>query len=174
VKIIPMGSVFGSRTVIAPAPPDTAGNRRVICRCKCGDEAPVPLRDLRNGRRLQCRKCSRLATFSVGDTFGKWTILGEAEPAAVGHFQRVTCQCKCGTRAVVRLGHLKSGRSTQCVKCRPAAYTKEQVLEMRRLRLEGWTFVALADKFHCNPQTAQRITSGRYYSHITAELEGEG
>lgn len=52
-----------------------------------------------------------------GQTFGKWTVLTRAESA--NGRARWNCRCSCGTEKIVYGGHLLSGRSTQCLECRP-------------------------------------------------------
>ena len=48
----------------------------------------------------------------VGQRFGNWTVIGQAESK-----KRLTiwlCQCDCGTRRNVRTTHLRDGRSKSC------------------------------------------------------------
>lgn len=48
----------------------------------------------------------------IGETFGRWAVLGEAPRET---YQRmVLCRCACGVERVVRVSHLKSGGSKSC------------------------------------------------------------
>lgn len=49
-----------------------------------------------------------------GDEYGDLKIVREVESAGKRHF---LCQCACGNKATVRLGHLRSGHSTTCGNC---------------------------------------------------------
>lgn len=52
----------------------------------------------------------------AGTVFGELKVIREAELSASGKRQ-ILCQCACGQKATVRLGHLRSGHSTTCGKC---------------------------------------------------------
>lgn len=45
-----------------------------------------------------------------GETYGKWTVIGDRER----HTLKVLCRCACGTERPVRLNNLRSGKSTNC------------------------------------------------------------
>lgn len=49
-----------------------------------------------------------------GDEYGDLKIIREVASAGKRHF---LCQCACGNKATVRLGHLRSGHSTTCGNC---------------------------------------------------------
>lgn len=49
----------------------------------------------------------------TGDTFGSWTIVGEACRTPCGR-RRFTCKCACGSTRDTNLVHLVSGRSRDC------------------------------------------------------------
>lgn len=51
-----------------------------------------------------------------GDKYGELTVIREAELSAARKRQ-VLCNCSCGNKATVRLGHLRSGHSSTCGKC---------------------------------------------------------
>ena len=48
------------------------------------------------------------------DQYGELTVIREVELGAKRHF---LCQCKCGQKVTVRLGHLRSGHSSSCGRC---------------------------------------------------------
>ena len=47
-----------------------------------------------------------------GDKYGRWSVVCEAERNQRG--RRFLCRCACGTERVVRLTHLRQGRSKSC------------------------------------------------------------
>ncbi len=49
-----------------------------------------------------------------GETFADLKVIKEVESKGKRHF---LCQCVCGTKVTVRLGHLRSGHSTACGSC---------------------------------------------------------
>lgn len=62
-----------------------------------------------------------------GDEHGELKILRETEASASGKRQ-VECQCFCGRKVVVRLGHLISGHSSTCGKCGIAYQGKRKTI----------------------------------------------
>lgn len=53
----------------------------------------------------------------TGQTFTKWTVLRETEKR--NKKRMWLCRCECGNTVVVCQANLKSGKSTQCLNCRP-------------------------------------------------------
>lgn len=51
-----------------------------------------------------------------GDQYGDLKVIREEGVSASGKRQ-ILCQCACGQKVTVRLGHLRSGHSTTCGKC---------------------------------------------------------
>lgn len=49
-----------------------------------------------------------------GDQYGELKVIKEIETAGKRH---MLCQCQCGQKVTVRLGHLRSGHSTTCGNC---------------------------------------------------------
>lgn len=56
---------------------------------------------------------------SMGDRYGKWTIIEERDPHIVGEsiHRYILCHCDCGREKEVNLYHLRSGMSKQCRSC---------------------------------------------------------
>ena len=57
-----------------------------------------------------------------GEVYGDLTVIREVETKGKRHF---LCQCSCGIKTKVRLGHLRSGHSTTCGQC-GITYTGQQ------------------------------------------------
>jgi hypothetical protein len=53
----------------------------------------------------------------IGHRFGKWTVVGLAEPRRGDGGRKWTCVCACGTRKDIIGRSLRSERSTQCRRC---------------------------------------------------------
>src|SRR5271167_418323 len=50
---------------------------------------------------------------NVGDKFGQWEVVREAEPNSRGG-RRFLCRCGCGTERAVFVGSLRNGQSRSC------------------------------------------------------------
>lgn len=55
----------------------------------------------------------RASLVFIGEKYGRWTVLAEAESMRDGH-RTVECRCDCGTVRVVAASDLKSGSSRSC------------------------------------------------------------
>jgi hypothetical protein len=54
-----VGTRYGFRTIVGPAPNSPSGNRRLRVRCDCGRYGTARLSDMLDGRSLTCRECAR-------------------------------------------------------------------------------------------------------------------
>lgn len=70
--------------------------RRYLCRCKCGNEAFVPARDLKNGNSTQCSACKKNPlNVKAGETYGSLTAIQKMG-------DKWLCRCICGEEYLVR------------------------------------------------------------------------
>lgn len=53
----------------------------------------------------------------IGERFGKWLVLHQAEGDGKTGHKRYVCRCDCGTERTVYKTHLISGRSLGCKEC---------------------------------------------------------
>jgi len=60
-----------------------------------------------------------------GTKYGELKVIREVETKGKRHF---LCQCDCGQKVTVRLGHLRSGHSTTCGKCGIAFQGKRRTI----------------------------------------------
>lgn len=112
-----IGDRYGRRTIVATANPNSRGQTRVVVRCDCGKEDVVYLANLIRRRADMCRSCSSKSTYSIGDRFGKRTIIGDAEPQGTRHSTMVKVRCDCGSEDIVSLAQLRCGKSIMCKAC---------------------------------------------------------
>ena len=49
---------------------------------------------------------------TTGDTFGKWTVVGDSQ--TVNRRRKVLCRCECGARVTVEARNLSNGASKSC------------------------------------------------------------
>lgn len=61
-----------------------------------------------------------------GETFGRLTVLDEAE--RLGGYVMWLCRCECGTEKPVRAGHLTEGRTVSC-----GCYKRERTSQAKRV-----------------------------------------
>jgi hypothetical protein len=89
-----------------------------LCLCTlCGvTRSKVREYALRNKKSRHCLSCNpgrptEVPDAKVGDKVGWWTVVAEAEsardPRGRKSFKRVLCQCRCGTRRILRQTQLK-------------------------------------------------------------------
>jgi len=113
------GQRFGKWEVLHQLPMVKGKARRFLCRCDCGKELQVEGISLRKGRSTQCIDCARKTQSSesemIGKTFGKWLVLDIAEKK-FGSYQ-YKCRCECGEIKTIHGPHLRTGHTTQCLKC---------------------------------------------------------
>lgn len=53
----------------------------------------------------------------VGETFGNWTVLKQAESDPRTKYSRWLCRCNCGTELIIHYGGLLSGKRNRCRRC---------------------------------------------------------
>lgn len=110
------GDVFGRWTVVGARLSD--GRTKVPCRCACGTERIVSTASLLSGKSTSCGCVSRTPQRDIqpGDTFGLWTVRGDAGRKKVGPRSRqfFECECFCGSIRDVLKSALLSGQSSSC------------------------------------------------------------
>lgn len=112
-----IGTVFGRWTVVGGEVRDGKYNRirRIPCRCECGAEHLVQLRNLLKGSSGGCLRCGIAnrrpptpAEDRIGKRFGRLVI---RESLRGGY---VEADCDCGGSARVLYGNLQSGMTKSC------------------------------------------------------------
>ena len=94
------------------------------CKCECGNEFEVRGDSLRNGKTKSCgciknellikngEKTRYLLEDLTGQDFGLWHVENRAENN--GNHTMWNCNCKCGTKRIVRGELLRNGSSQSC------------------------------------------------------------
>lgn len=112
------GQEFGAYTVIGEVA-KRGRERFALCRCGCGVEKPVMIRELFVSACLGCAKCARAQRQKCrvvpDQEFGRWTVLRETRQARGTYV--ALCRCGCGVEEEVRVYALIDGTSTQCRAC---------------------------------------------------------
>lgn len=75
--------------------------------------------------------------YSPGDTFGRLTVVSEAEPQLTGGKRRFRyeCRCECGSVVVIRQDNLRSGDTESC-----GCVQRERTAESNRATKRGVSF----------------------------------
>lgn len=97
------GNIFGDWSVLK-----YLGNQRYLCRCSCGIEKSVGVRELRNGESRSCGH-NKYDHIDLNNTqFGYLQI--------IEYLDRSLCKCRCicGNEVVVQLNSLISGNTRSC------------------------------------------------------------
>ena len=91
--------------------------KKWICECECGEIVERSTQILNKDNRHMCDLClkekNRL-NISIGDKYGKWTVLHMGEKKEYTRSIFYTCQCECGTIRDVRASALFHGMSSSC------------------------------------------------------------
>lgn len=108
-----IGKRFGSLVVLSVGGSDKNGQRRLLCKCDCGNQKEIRSNCLGIGANTRSCGCRKLAKDRVGQRFNQWLILSRA-----GSSNRRgtlwTCKCDCGTIRVVDFDSLRRGTSKSC------------------------------------------------------------
>jgi hypothetical protein len=75
----------------------------------------------------------RKHTFKKGDTFGSWTVIGEADTDETGH-RKVECRCVCGSKEQINAQSLVDGKSVQCLSCAQGSSNSVNAFDVRARR----------------------------------------
>jgi len=111
------GRQFGRWNVIERA--NESGAARWKCRCSCGTERVVAVKNLIAGVSTSCgcytkeRVRESLSVDYAGQRFGKLLVLERAEAGKNGA-ARWKCRCDCGKECDVLAASLRSGKRTSC------------------------------------------------------------
>lgn len=108
-------------TVLNIIPPDEKHDRTyALCKCKCGTEKEVELRNLLQNLSKDCG-CGRKQTvgkiFSkdlTGKKFGKLTVLEEVEGRSKSGHKLYRCKCDCENTIVLKTNQLTTRHTSSC------------------------------------------------------------
>src|ERR1035437_1352046 len=108
------GKTFGKWRVLKFVEQQKPGNFYWRCKCECGTQRKVSGDHLRDGSSKSCG-CNKKIRDRVGETFGKWRVLGFARK---GNNYRTywNCQCACGKVKEVELSNLIQAKGG-CKEC---------------------------------------------------------
>ena len=114
------------------------------CRCSCGEEQPVSIRDLNKKESTKCKKCSSLqlkhANVNVGEKYNMLTIVELTDRQTNDGHYMIRCECECGnTQYYTTMRELKSGRkSCGCIQYNYDLTDEER--EIKRNYSESYNF----------------------------------
>ena len=89
-------------------------------------------------------RSSRITPCTIGEVWGKWTIIDEVGYTKSGHL-KILARCECGTEREVYYSRIKCGKSKSCGKCN----SKEDLTGKKFFR---WTALEKVDKSGNNNQ----------------------
>ena len=163
-----IGKIYGNWTIVRAAPSRDGTNKRytwiipfVLCRCVCGYECEV---NLRNVIRLHSRNCiycrARRAAevhlkFELEPVYGKWRVLykfkEDKRDIKSGKRGYLTCKCECGCgkKQYVRCSELRRGKSKSCIKCSYEVLAQKK-LGMPRVNLSNRQVLHIKELIMCN------------------------
>ena len=116
-----IGSSYGKWTVLEFAGRDDKSNQIFKCQCVCGTEKVHRINTLKSGGSTQCKSChtSQLNKTDniVGHRFGSYFVVEKIKDERKNEHLYI-CKCDCGTQVKLSNHRLKSGKATNCHKCR--------------------------------------------------------
>lgn len=144
------GQRFGRLIVIERKNNDKKGNSRWLCKCDCGRTKIILGSSLKSGLTKSCGclrkeiiktniklgKCGTLKKDMSGLKIGKLTVLKEYK--STGKTLYWKCQCECGNKIFVQVGHLKRKEtlSCGCLKQSKGELKIEQILKKNHIKFE--------------------------------------
>lgn len=110
------GQIFGKLTVLEEAI-KRKNNRYWRCQCECGEIVETFQGGLLKGTASSCGCRDGSGLCKIGDKYGHWTILSQAESKDSHKYW--LCKCRCGTIKKVIQGNLRAkGIAESCNKCK--------------------------------------------------------
>lgn len=120
-KYLKSGMKFGKLTVLGVDESYDLSNARpsiwkYVCKCECGTVKSVSRDPLVRGKVLSCGclLCKGKKRLSVGDKFGKLTIIGLPDDTKSPSTQKYLCKCECGNTVFVMKSRLERGVTKSC------------------------------------------------------------
>ena len=81
----------------------------------------------------------------IGSRFDKWTVISKPEKCFQNKYWGCWCKCSCGRSKLVRVHHLRSGRSKSCG-CRHGLSPKQYLMSKVKFNDNGcWEWFGAAD-----------------------------
>lgn len=132
------GMRFGKLVAVEPDGDVQNGSAVWRCRCDCGREVHIAMRQLRSGYRKSCGCLSRPPRKDyIGRRFGRLTVTAYAGKRDGMH--RWRCRCDCGRETVAGQTPLQSGKTRSCGCLQSETYRNN-------LRLFDGTSVTMLEK----------------------------
>ncbi len=113
-----IGKKYGMLTVIEEAEKADNGQRRLLCRCECGNTVVV---NANNFVRLHTKSCGCIKSPDIsGQVFGRLTVLGRSDKRGVRGSRTVplwACRCECGNITYKAKDTLTNPDESMCAEC---------------------------------------------------------
>lgn len=84
------------------------------CRCDCGRTVTLRGTRVAAGEQKSCGRCLPFREISVGDRFGKWTVV---DKVVENDKPKLRVRCDCGRESSAYASSLLNGDSTMCSRC---------------------------------------------------------
>lgn len=168
------GRKFGKLTVIEFVDVPTTHHTFWKCKCECGGETTIRTDILKSGKTKSCGCAARgrKALVSIGDKFGKLTVLEEYGRSKNGEIL-YKCKCECGNTAIVKGIHLFDGNTRSCGCIKKERMKHLQVKATNVGRFEGTKICKISntEKLNCNNTSgvtgvSYSNTNGKWVSYI--------
>lgn len=146
-----VGKKFGSLVVVGDSPQNELGRFCALCKCDCGNDAIIPLSDLKSGKRKTCGCALDKYDVSnlVGKRFGKLTILEVLGKNRYNHTQLLV-RCDCDKTKEVGLYGVMDGRTISCG-CYGAEILKANVYHTKAKLGEKYPTFCKVEEVRDNP-----------------------
>lgn len=110
---ISVGQRFGRLTALRRVDNDSKGYRQWLCRCDCGRERPVTVRNLMRVKSCGCKRTGcRIVV--VGQIFGHLTALRFSHRGGALRVPYFWFRCSCGNEKLLNGYRVAAGRTKSC------------------------------------------------------------
>ncbi len=113
-----IGKKYGMLTVIEDMEKADSVQRRLLCRCECGNTVVVNANNL---VRLHTKSCGCIKSPDIsGQVFGRLTVLGRSDKRGVRGSRAVPlweCRCECGNITYKAKDTLTNPDESMCAEC---------------------------------------------------------
>jgi predicted PP-loop superfamily ATPase len=127
---------FGKLRIKTPKSILPGSNKKTVWICDCGKEKLIQIGYVISGHTVSCNKCNEIPSSKVAQMkFGKLHIK-TPQNIKPGAHKKITWICDCGKETIIRVGHVTSGRTRSCGRCKEISAEEVSTRKFGKLRIQ--------------------------------------